>query len=156
MPFFVFGVSENSSGDIVYRGNYTDLSYHLSIISSFLHQPHFLPGNPQCAGAKMSYHFMVNFHTAVLSLGGIDLLYSVIISQILFAFCLATTLYSFFRLLLSEEKAVLFSCILFIMGHIGFFNILFGLMGYLPPGSKTGFKGVKTALVSANSAQDDG
>jgi len=130
MPFFIFGVWETKSGDIMYYGNYTDLSYHLSIISSFIEQTNFLPENPQSAGAKMSYHFLVNFHSAILHLGGFDLFLSVIIPQILFSFALATVLYYFYKLVLKSEIATFFSVFLLIMGHIAFFNFLFAMLGH--------------------------
>ncbi len=130
MPFFIFGVWETDSGDWMFLGNYTDLSYHMSIISAFLEQPGFPPENPQCAGAKMSYHFLVNFHSAILHFGGFSLLAAVIIPQILFAFALATMLYYFYRTLLESEISTFFSATLFIMGHIAFFNILSALAGH--------------------------
>lgn len=124
MPFFIFGVWEKESGDIAYLGNYTDLSYHLSIISAFTEQTDFLPDNPQSAGAKMSYHFLVNFHSAILHKGGFDLLSSVIIPQILFSFALATMLYYFYKMVLKDTIATFFSAVFLIMGHVAFFNLL--------------------------------
>ncbi len=139
MPFFVFGVWETKTGDILYLGNYTDLSYHLSIVSAFLEQVDFLPQNPQCAGAKMSYHFLVNFHSAILCLGGFNLLLSVIIPQIMYSFALATMLYCFYKLILKNELSVFFSSSLLIMGHIACFNLLFAILGYLPQNIKLDF-----------------
>ena len=136
MPFFVFGLWETKSGDIMYLGNYTDLSYHMSIVSSFLEQINFPPENPQCAGAKISYHFLVNFHSAILNMGGFSLFLSIIIPQILFSFALATMLYYFYRVTLKDEISTFFSVTLFIMGHIAFFNILFALLGHPAANSK--------------------
>ena len=134
MPFFVWGVWETAAGDIVYRGNYTDLPYHLSIISAFLEQNRFLPDNPQCTGALMSYHFMVNFHSAILCRGGFSLLASVVVPQVLFSFALASMIYFFFRTVLTRKADVFFSSILLAAGHIASFNLLFAAMGYPPPG----------------------
>jgi len=130
MPFFVFGMWETESGDILFLGNYIDLSYHLSIISSFLEQNVFPPENPQFAGAKMSYHFLVNFHSAILTLGGFSLFFSVLITQILFSFALATMVYHFYKLVLNDEISTFFSASLLIMGHIAFFNFFFAALGH--------------------------
>ncbi len=132
MPHFIFGVFKTETGDILYLGNYTDLSYHLSIVSAFIEQPFFLPESPQCAGAKMSYHFLVNFHSAILCLGGFDLFLSVIIPQIMFSFALATMVYCFYKLLLKNELSIFLSSSILILGHIAFFNLLFGLFGIAP------------------------
>ena len=129
MPFFIFGAWETKSGDIMYLGNYTDLSFHLSMVSAFLEQVSFIPDNPQCAGAKMSYHFLVNFHSAILNMGGFSLLLSVIIPQILFSFALATMLSNFYKQILRSELATFFSVSLLIMGHIAFFNLFFSILG---------------------------
>jgi len=136
MPFFIFGVWETKKGDIAYLGNYTDLSYHLSIVSAFTEQTKFLPENPQSAGAKMSYHFLVNFHSAILHLGGFNLLLSVIIPQVMFAFALATMVYYFYKLILRNEISVFFASSLLIMGHIAFSNLIFPLFGYIPRNMK--------------------
>lgn len=130
MPFFIFGVWERKSGDIMYLGNYTDFSYHLSMVSAFADQVRFLPLDPQSAGSKMSYHFLVNFYSAILHKSGLDLFFSVIIPQILFSFALGTMLYYFFRLILKREGAIFFAAVLFIMGHIGFFNLFFAFLGH--------------------------
>jgi hypothetical protein len=130
LPFFLFGFWQTEAGDIMYRGNYTDLSYHMAIISSFLEQPDFPPQNPQFAGAKMSYHFLVNFHSAILTLGGFSLFLSVLIPQILYSFALATMIYWFYKVMLRSEWCTFFSVCLFVMGHIAFFNLCFALFGY--------------------------
>jgi len=130
MPFFLFGLWETNTGDIVYRGNYTDFSYHLSIVSAFVEQTRFLPLDPQSAGNKMSYHFLVNFHSAILCKGGWNPFLSIIIPQILFSFALATMLYYFYLLVLKTETAVLFAAVLFMLGHIGFFNLVFAFFGH--------------------------
>jgi hypothetical protein len=129
MPFFIFGFWESKAGDIMYLGNYTDLSYHISMISSFLEQNIFPPENPQYAGAKLAYHFMVNFHSAILNMGGFNIFLSVFLPQVLFAFALATMLYYFYRKISGNELSTFFSVSLFIMGHIAFFNFLFALFG---------------------------
>ena len=137
MPYFIFGLRENDSGAIVYLGNYTDMAYHLSMISAFMEQPGFPPGNPQAAGVKLIYHFMVNFHSAILHRGGIPLLASVIIPQILFAFGLTATLYFFYRLLLSDTMRSGVAAFFFIMGHIALGNLIVALLGH--PVGDTGF-----------------
>jgi len=135
MPYFIFGMWETKSGDILYSANYTDMPYHISMVSAFLEHVQFPPGNPQAAGAKMIYHFMVNFHSAILNLGGIPLMASVIIPQLLFAFALATMLYYFYRQLLSDNMRTGFAAILFIMGHIALGNLIVALLGHPLGGS---------------------
>ena len=130
MPLFLFGLRQTATGDIVFLGNYTDMSYHLSMISSFLDQATFPPENPQSAGTPLHYHYLVNFHAAILKLGGLGTFPSLILPQILFAFALATALHGFYREVLGNRSAALFSILLFMLGHIGFFNLLFAFLGH--------------------------
>ena len=134
MPYFIFGLWETKAGDILFAGNYNDLSYHMSITSAFLEQSRFLPDHPQCAGAKMSYHFLVDFHSAILARGGLNLFYAVVIPQVLHAFALATMIYYFYFQMLARKIRVFFAAALLIMGHIGLFNVVFALLGYSPYG----------------------
>lgn len=130
MPYFLFSVWQSPGNDILFRGNMIDLPYHLSMIHSFLEQGVFPPENPQCAGAKLSYHFMVNFHAAILHSGGWNLFLSALIPQALFAFCLIILLVSFYKLLSQNNRTLTFiAAVFFISAHIGAFNLLFLWLG---------------------------
>jgi hypothetical protein len=128
--YFGICVWSNAAGDIYFRGNTRDLAFHLGTISAFVEQSAFPPFNPQSAGAQLSYHFMANFFSAILCKGGFDLIYSVKIPMVLFAFSLSTLTCHFFYTVAKNRMATLFASLLFFFGHIGVINLLFGFAGY--------------------------
>ncbi|MBF0463739.1 MAG: hypothetical protein HQK88_00850 [Nitrospirae bacterium] len=130
MPFFIFGMWERADGSVMFIGNYNDMAYHMSMISSFVEKMDFPPANLQSAGDALRYHYLVNFNSAILVRCGMTLLYSVIIPQILYSFALVNILYHFCKTLLKTETEVFFSSTLIIMGHTGVFNMLFALIGF--------------------------
>ncbi|QWR76325.1 hypothetical protein [Candidatus Magnetomonas plexicatena] len=130
MPFFIFGMWEKADGSVMYIGNYTDMAYHMSMITSFVEKMDFPPANLQSAGDALRYHYLVNFNSAILMRCGMPMFSSVIIPQILYGFALVNILYHFCKTLLKTETAVFFSSTLLIMGHTGMFNLLFALIGF--------------------------
>ncbi|MBF0456737.1 MAG: hypothetical protein HQK99_02460 [Nitrospirae bacterium] len=133
MPFFVFGLWEAADGSIKFLGNYVDISYHMSMVSSFVNNMAFPPGNPQSAGEVLRYHYLVNFQSAVLHMGGFSLYWSVQIPQLMFSFALTGLLYHFYKIILEEEGRIVFSALFFIGGHIGCFNVSFSAAGFPAP-----------------------
>ncbi|MBF0516919.1 MAG: hypothetical protein HQK97_07340 [Nitrospirae bacterium] len=115
------------------------MAYHMSMVSSFANHMGFPPLNPQCAWQPLSYHYLVDFHSAVLHISGLPLYLSVEIPQILFSFALAGLVCHFYKTILEEEGKALFAAMFFVGGHIGFFNLLFAAVGF--PAAVTTFDG---------------
>ncbi|HTB81625.1 MAG TPA: NPCBM/NEW2 domain-containing protein [Opitutaceae bacterium] len=132
--YFAVCVWINGNGDILFRGNTQDLAFHMGTVSAFLEQNIFPPLNPQSAVAKLSYHFMADFFSAILCRGGFSLFYSLKIPMVLFAFALCSLTCHFLYSVLKTRSATLFAGFLFFFGHIGIVNLAFGLAGY-PSGS---------------------
>lgn len=120
----------NGAGDIVFRGNTRDLAFHMGTVSAFMEQSAFPPLNPQSAAAKLSYHFMADFFSAILNRGGFSLFYSLKIPMVLFAFALCALACHFLYSVLKDRIATVFAGLLFFFGHIGVVNLLFSLCGY--------------------------
>ncbi|MCG6552508.1 MAG: hypothetical protein L7F77_09290 [Candidatus Magnetominusculus sp. LBB02] len=135
MPLFVFGLREANDGGMSYLGNNCDMSYHMSMVSSFVNNMAFPPLNPQCATEALRYHYLVNFHSSILHMGGLSLYLSVVIPQVLYSFALATLLYHFYMTIVEKEGAALLSTLFFVGGHTGCFNILFAAAGSPAPGT---------------------
>ncbi len=127
---FALGVWRNADGDILFRGNFIDMAYHMGTVSAFLEQTAFPPFNPQSATAKLSYHFMTDFFSAILCRGGFSLFCSLKIPIVLFGFSLGTLTCWLFHSVLRARSAAVCACVLFLFGHIGVFNLLYGLAGY--------------------------
>ena len=128
--YFGICVWTNAGGDILFRGNTRDLAFHMGTVSAFVEQSAFPPFNPQSAGARLSYHFMANFFSAILCKGGFDLLYALKIPMVLFAFSLSTLTCHLFYTVAKTRAATLFAALLFFFGHVGVVNVVFGLLGY--------------------------
>jgi hypothetical protein len=132
--YFSVCVWANRDGDILFRGNTRDLAFHMGTVSAFMQQSAFPPLNPQSAAAKLSYHFMTDFFSAILCQGGFSLFYSLKIPMVLFAFSLCSLTNHFLYSVLKTRIATIFAGLLFFFGHIGVINLIFGLAGY-PSGS---------------------
>jgi len=132
VPFFLFGISRSFSGDWLYRGNFEDLSFHLSIASGFLEQRTFPPLNPQSASAPLLYHFMADFNLAIVGMGSADLYRAVTVLNVVFAGCLAILLARFFIQVLRDRLAASLGVLLFLAAHIGVANVLFAALGHPP------------------------
>jgi NPCBM/NEW2 domain len=128
--YFSVCVWMNREGDILFRGNTRDLAFHMGTVSAFLEQSAFPPLNPQSAAAKLSYHFMTDFFSAILCRGGFSLFYSLKLPMVLFAFSLGALTNHFLDSVLKTRPAVIIAGLLFFFGHVGFVNLLFGLGGY--------------------------
>ncbi|MGA3007847.1 MAG: hypothetical protein ABSE59_08150, partial [Opitutaceae bacterium] len=132
--YFAICVWVNRDGDILFRGNTQDLAYHMGTVSAFMEQSAFPPLNPQSAAAKLSYHFMADFFSAILCQGGFSLFYSFKIPMVLFAFALCALTCHFLYSVLKSRAGTVFASLLFFFGHIGIINLAFAVAGY-PAGS---------------------
>jgi len=128
--YFSVCVRFDEVGNIRFDGNTQDLSFHMATVSAFLNQDVFPPLNPQSGAAKLSYHFIANFFSAVLCKGGFSLFYSLKIPMVLAAFSLCTLVGRFFFVALKSRAAACFAGLLFFFGHVGVINLIFGLCGY--------------------------
>lgn len=127
---FAFGFWTDPDGNILYQGNFTDLAFHMGTVSAFLEQTAFPPLNPQFAAAKLSYHFMADFFSSILCRGGFSLFYGLKVPMVLFAFSLSSLTCHLFQSVLKQRIAAVCACIFFFFGHIGVFNLVYGLAGY--------------------------
>ena len=128
--YFTVCVRFDADGNIRFDGNTQDLAFHMATVSAFLNQDVFPPLNPQSGAAKLSYHFMANFFSAILCKGGFSLFYSIKIPMVLSAFALGTLVGRFFFSTLRSRPAACIAGLLFFFGHVGVINLLFGLVGY--------------------------
>ena len=134
-------------GDFLFEGNSTDLAFHMGTVSAFVEQSAFPPFNPQSAGARLSYHFMANFFSAILCKGGFSLFSALKIPMVLFAFTLGTLTCHLLYTLLKSRVAMACASILFFFGHIGTINLLFAVAGY-PVGNVPFSLGNGSSIVS--------
>jgi len=104
------------------------------MVSAFLEQEAFARES-SVSRNKTELSLLVNFHSAILYLGGFDLLSAVTIPK-----CSLPLHWQPCFIILAEwylkPKWGPFFAALFIMGHIAFSNFLFALFGYLPPQMK--------------------
>jgi len=128
VPFYVFCLWTTDNGDTFILGNYNDIAFHMSFVTAFTEQEEFIPDYPQVAGAKMCYHFMINFSSAILHKAGLSLMQSVNVIQILLSVFLSFLLSRFFKCFAHREfKISFFAVVLFIFGNIAFFNLITAL-----------------------------
>lgn len=127
--FYIFGIFTGHSGELRFIGNFSDLAYHNAICNAFVVQPSFPPGNPQSSGFPLTYHFMVNFHSAVLAKGGLPCLTANLIVNSLLSVSLVLLVFTFLNTLFRSKKRVFWIMLLFFMAHTGLFNLIFYLLG---------------------------
>ena len=128
--YFTVCVRFDADGNIRFDGNTQDLAFHMATVSAFLNQDVFPPLNPQSGAAKLSYHFMANFFSAILCKGGFSLFYSIKIPMVLSAFALGTLVGRIFISTLRSRPAASIAGLQFFFGHVGVINQHFGLVGY--------------------------
>ena len=77
---------DNAGNLYAFHTVWADYPFHTSVITSFVYEPHFQfpPSYPQFLHTEMHYPFLMDFYSAVLMKGGLDLRYSIIIPNILF------------------------------------------------------------------------
>jgi hypothetical protein len=136
-PFFIWGIWSDAEGNIRYLGNFTDIPFHMAMVSSFVFQDVFPPDFPQAAGSKMCYHFLINFHTAMLVETEEYLFPALIFDQAILGICLALMLSEFYRSMSDSDKIVSALAVgLFVLAHNGVFNLIAALSD-IPIGGKT-------------------
>ena len=122
LPVFCFGVWSDSKGSIYFLGNFADLPFHLSFASGFLEQTLFPPTYPHAAGAPLTYHFLVNFHTAALAMAGWPLLPAFFFDEIVLALALALCAGALVNDLAPRTPGAV-AMAAFVWGHNGAFTV---------------------------------
>ena len=114
--------SENQTGIVITGSNWQDTPLHYEIIES-LNNGNFPPEMPYYAGAKLNYHYFVDFHTAILEevYGFLPILLP--ITNALFILFFAFSVYSLSRA--NGETAANFSTLIATFGWGFSFLILF-------------------------------
>ena len=77
---------DNAGNLYAFHTVWADYPFHTSVITSFVYEPHFQfpPPYPQFLHTGMHYPFLMDFYSAVLMKGGLDLRFSIIVPNILF------------------------------------------------------------------------
>ena len=118
---------DNAGNLYAFHTVWADYPFHTSVITSFVYKPHFQfpPSYPQFLHTEMHYPFLMDFYSAVLMKGGLDLRHSIIIPNILFQASLFGLFYYLAYRLTGLKMA----------GMIG--SVIFIFAGF-PPGLQSG------------------
>ncbi|PXF53890.1 MAG: hypothetical protein C4B56_00355 [Candidatus Methanophagaceae archaeon] len=118
---------DNAGNLYAFHTVWADYPFHTSVITSFVYEPHFQfpPSYPQFLHTEMHYPFLMDFYSAVLMKGGLDLRHSIIIPNILFQASLFGLFYYLAYRLTGLKMA----------GMIG--SVIFIFAGF-PPGLQSG------------------
>ncbi len=116
---------ENDLGIVITGSNWQDTPLHYEIIES-INNSNFPPGMPYYAGNSISYHYFVDFHTAILekTYGFLPKLLPFLNSAFILVFALS--IYSLARV--NGKRAAIFATLIATFGwgisYIGFFSAL--------------------------------
>ena len=98
-----------------------DLAYHLAIATSFLYGQNFPPINPVFPSEPLRYHFMPDFHAAMLMKLGLGIWPTFAITAFIMAMALVGVFYCFARRLSGSGVASFIATLLFFFsGGLGF------------------------------------
>ncbi len=119
-----FSLFYSSDGSLVTNGMLDGYgALHFSIINSFAYGENFPPLHPFFSGSPLTYPFLVDFTSAVLVVGGLDLTASIILLNIL----LSVPLVAFVFFLAKEFSKKQFVAVLLLI--LFFINGNFGVLG---------------------------
>lgn len=106
---------------------YGDWSAHLSYAASFAYSDNFPPELPTATGESFSYHFGVDWFSAMFVPLGNNIFSSMEISTILLASALTPILYFGYQRFVSSNRAALFAVLIFLLsgGTAAFFRFFF-------------------------------
>ncbi len=122
---------------------YGDCPFHASVITSFVYRDNFPPYYPQLLNYRMHYPVLMDFYSAMLMIGGLDLRSSIIIPNILFQASFFSLFYSLgYRLTSSKKIGILSIFLLIFSGNLGFLYAFediseMGFMGWITNLPKT-------------------
>ena len=99
---------------------WADYPFHTSVITSFLYEPHFRfpPPYPQFLHTDMHYPFLMDFYSAVLMKGGLDLRLSIIVPNMLFQTSLFGLFYYLAQRLTGLKTAGVIGSLIFIFAGL--------------------------------------
>ncbi len=93
-------------GRMIAGGNiWGDYPFHFGLIYSFSERPNFPPTYPILINANLAYPFMVNFLSAILLQGGMDLFFSLLLPHLFSYIALLSFIY-FLGILIGKKKLV--------------------------------------------------
>ncbi len=107
-----------------------DAPFHMAITNSFVYKDNFPPKYPLYHETNMGYPFLNDFYSSILIKGGLSLISSIMIPNILLIYCITSSVYIFFKEIFKKDnKAITISLLIFFFGGIGFMNIISAVSG---------------------------
>ncbi|MFN7171022.1 MAG: hypothetical protein ACK4NT_07305, partial [Candidatus Omnitrophota bacterium] len=98
-----------------------DYAFHLASIFHFVEKNHIVLNHPLIVNHKLSYHFLVNFLSAIMYKGGLDYVSSIVLTNILLSLSLISIAYLFAEnFILSPIGSVFVLILFFLNGNLGF------------------------------------
>ena len=113
----LYGVFRPDDGNLyAIHTVWADYPFHTSVITSFVYSDTFTfpPSYPQFLHTEMHYPFLMDFYSAVLMKGGLDLRSSIIVPNILFQLSFFGLLYSLAYRLTGLKKVGILATLIFI------------------------------------------
>ena len=106
---------------------YGDWSAHLAYAASFAYSNNFPPELPTAAGESFSYHFGVDWFSAMFVPLGLDLFSAMQTSTVLLASVLPPILFFGYKRFVTNNRAAVFALLIFLLsgGTAAFFRFLF-------------------------------
>lgn len=107
------------------RITYGDLPYHLSMITTIATGNNFPPENPIFSGIRLSYPFLVNFHSAIFYKLGFTLSNSLLLPSLIYGFTLFSLFIAFSKRFIKGNLVAIMALFVFLLnGGLGGFYIL--------------------------------
>lgn len=104
------------------ESTYGDLPFHLATISQMAHIGIFSPENPLFSGTPLVYPFFINILSALITIWGFSLRFSIIFPGIVFSILMILCLYFFYKRLTKNKSVAFLSTLLFFLnGGLGFY-----------------------------------
>ena len=101
--------------------SFYDLAYHLALATSFLYGQNFPPVNPVLPTAPLRYHFLPDFHAAILMKLGLGIWPTFALTSTITALAFVGIFYCFARRLTESTRASFIATLLFFFsGGLGF------------------------------------
>jgi hypothetical protein len=127
---FIFGLRIDEYGNIrCIDGFCSDAGFHMAIETSFLYKNNFPPKYPLYLNTNLAYPFLNDFFSAALAKGGLPLVTSIVIPNILLVFSFITLTFFFIYEITKNKFLTSLALFIFFLCGIGFINILTVLSG---------------------------
>lgn len=116
---------EKEGGLFTPHNTFGDLQYHIAIVNSISLGDNFPPENPIFDGIRLSYPFLIDFHSALLQKIGFNLQWSLVIPGLIYGFCLFGLFLTLANRFLKSQSTAIISLSLFLLnGGLGGFYLL--------------------------------